>query len=554
MTKWNQKTIRTVKIVSFFIFLAYLFRLLGNQGIYPFLLGVLRSFIYLILFFVWGISLRNRIIQIQARRFLSVIAFLIVFWFLVRTMKFHFVSEVLYPNLFRHLWYSYYLPMMFIPLYTAFVALSMGKPEDYRLPGWKFLLGIPTAVLFLLVIFNDFHQMVFLFPEGDAAWSDEFYEYGFLYYVVIGWLVFCGVFILVTLYRKCRIPGSRKRILLPGIPIIVLLFYFVLHYSEGEWFRVVAGDVTAVICLMYAATIELCIQCGLIQANTHYKELFDASTVGAQILDEKQQVCLTSQTSRPMEEDLVCQVIKGPVLQEDGMRISSAPIHGGYVVWAEDMSPLLKVLSELKEVKENLEDSNGILEEENAVKAREAHIMEQDRLYTMIQNETRKQIDLMDQLILQVEKEIEEEKQIGLLKKMLVIGAYLKRRSNLVFLTDKTPLLDPKEIWLTFGESMENLEMYGVTCGLDVKVTSPVLGIHLMTMYDFLEEIMERSLDCMTTLIACVVEKDDGYWLTINTDATVDFSDFTGKGIQVRQDEDKEWKLSLFLRRGGDET
>ena len=219
----------------------------------------------------------------------------ILFWFLVRTMKFHFVSEVLYPNLFRHLWYSYYLPMMFIPLYTAFVALSMGKPEDYRLPGWKFLLGIPTAVLFLLVIFNDFHQM-------------------------------------------------------------------------------------------YAVTIELCIQCGLIQANTHYKELFDASTVGAQILDEKQQVCLTSQTSRPMEEDL-------------------------------------------------------------------------------------------------------------------------------------TPLLDPKEIWLTFGESIEKLEMYGVTCGLDVKVTSPVLGIHLMTMYDFLEEIIERSQDCMTTLIACVIEKDDGYWFTINTDA-----------------------------------
>ena len=334
----------------------------------------------------------------------------ILFWFLVRTMKFHFVSEVLYPNLFRHLWYSYYLPMMFIPLYTAFVALSMGKPEDYRLPGWKFLLGIPTAVLFLLVIFNDFHQMVFLFPEGDVAWSDKNYEYGFLYYVVIGWLVFCGVFILVTLYRKCRIPGSRKR-------------------------------------------------------------------------------------------------------------ISSTPIHEGYVVWAEDMSPLLKVLSELKEVKENLEDSNGILEEENAVKAKEAHILEQDRLYTMIQNETRKQIDLMDQLISQVEKEIDEEKKICLLKKMLVIGAYLKRRSNLVFLTDKTPLLDPKEIWLTFGESIEKLEMYGVTCGLDVKVTSPVLGIHLMTMYDFLEEIIERSLDCMTTLIACVIEKDDGYWFTINTDA-----------------------------------
>ena len=33
-----------------------------------------------------------------------------------------------------YLWYGYYFPMLFIPLLCVLVALSLGKPENYRLP------------------------------------------------------------------------------------------------------------------------------------------------------------------------------------------------------------------------------------------------------------------------------------------------------------------------------------------------------------------------------------------------------------------------------------
>lgn len=41
--------------------------------------GIIRSLIYIFMFLIWGITLRNRIVQIQAKRFMTSIAGLIVF-------------------------------------------------------------------------------------------------------------------------------------------------------------------------------------------------------------------------------------------------------------------------------------------------------------------------------------------------------------------------------------------------------------------------------------------------------------------------------------------
>lgn len=553
MTKSDKKNIRTFCIVSTLLIIAYVMRIIGNSDIYPKLCGILRALIYIGLYIVWGFSLRNRIIQKQARRYMSAIAFLMVFWFLVRTTKYNFVSAELYPDIARYLWYLFYLPMLFIPMFAVFVALSMGNPHDYPLKKKNMLLYIPTIILFLLVITNDFHRLVFTFPADATVWLASDHGYAIGYYMVLGWMFICALMTLYELWKKRRI--FKKRIFFTIIPIIILVVYAILYYSNAEWVRFVAGDVTAIICLMYASILEICIRCGFIQANTHYRELFDASTVGVQIIDTDHKVFMSSKTAKPVDLQLLMQAEKAPVMMEDGVRLSGAPIHGGYVVWTEDMSPLLKVLDELKEVKENLEDGNAILEEENAVKAREAHIAEKERLYNIIQKDTAKQISLMDKLIEQTEESDDDEERVRLLKKMLVIGAYLKRRSNLVFLADKMSSMEPKELELTFGESLDNLEMYGITCGFYSELTKPVLSVHIIAMYDFFEEITERSLDCMSTLTVYAGSTKEGVFITINTDSRANLSGLLAdSGIYTAvQDDDGEWKLTLTFGKEGDD-
>ncbi|MDD6394722.1 MAG: hypothetical protein PUB37_00830, partial [Firmicutes bacterium] len=438
MGKTNKKALLTGFVVAALILIAYSCRFIGNNGFYATQTGLLRSFIYIFLFAAWGVSAYNRIIQTRIRRYLATVAFLMVFWFVIRTLKYHFISEELYPNIARYLWYLYYLAMLFIPLLAVLVAMSIGKAEDSPLPMKAVFLYIPTVFLFLLVITNDLHQLVFTFPADAAVFTDDDYCYGIGYYLVAAWLSICALTMLGVMGKKRRVSGSRKLIFLPCVPLIALLLYQIFHFSGVLWLRVVFGDMTAIICLMYAATLEICIQCGFIQANTHYVDLFHASTIGVQITDKEYQVLLSSGTAKNIDAKTLAQTEHGPVMLEGGIRLSGAPIRAGHVVWTEDVSPLINVLTELEEAKEELEDANSILDEEHALKKREAHIMEQDRLYNIIQRDTARQIHLMDDLISQVETADNDGERKRLLQKMLVIGAYLKRRSNLVFLSDKS--------------------------------------------------------------------------------------------------------------------
>ena len=550
MQKLNLKKHRAFFCVAFAVTAAAVLRQIGFQVEAPFnwLFSFFRSVIYIMLFAAWGISVCRRIIQPQVRRYLTAISALMVFWVTARTLR-HLFAET--PWTLRHLWYLYYLPMLFIPLLALFVALSLGKPDNFRLPKWTALLYIPTAALLLLVLTNDLHQLVFRFPEDAVVWMNE-YRYGIVYFPVVGWMVLCALTALVIMLVKCRVPNSRKVLVLPFVPVVLSVIYGALYIFQLPWLRLIAGDVTVVFCLLIAATLESCIQCCLIQSNTHYRELFDASTVGAQITDPEYHVVLSSRAAQEVNIETLRQTQQAPVMLEGGIRLSGAPVRGGHVLWTEDVSELLEVLEELQDVKDSLEDNNALLRAEYTLKAREAHIAEQDRLYNIIQRETAPRIKLLAELTDAFETMGDEAQRKQILGKMAVIGAYLKRRSNLIFLADKTPLFQEKELHLTFGESMDNLELCGITCGLLSELEGPVEARQLMKMYDLFEEIVERSIDTMTTITVWIGPADGALRITVNTDSAADLSPLVSDSVSALRDEDGEWQLCMVLRAGGE--
>lgn len=90
-----------------------------------------RGAVYIALLSVWGVSIYIRTIQTSLRSYLLSIAFLLMFWVLVRTVKYSFVqSEVIS----RLLWYCYYIPILVIPLLAVYLAMSMGHSEEYAIP------------------------------------------------------------------------------------------------------------------------------------------------------------------------------------------------------------------------------------------------------------------------------------------------------------------------------------------------------------------------------------------------------------------------------------
>lgn len=190
MTDRRKKEFLTSGIVVLAVILAYSFRLVGRGDFYPTLFSYLRSFIYIGLYAAWGLSVRQRIVQRQVGRYLTAVSVLIIIWFTFRSAKYFIFWQ---PDAMRYLWYLFYLPMLFVPMLALLIAMSLGKPDSYRLPRATAALWLVSGTLLALVLTNDLHQFVFTFPVDAAVWSDTNHGYGFGYFAVIGWQVACAV-------------------------------------------------------------------------------------------------------------------------------------------------------------------------------------------------------------------------------------------------------------------------------------------------------------------------------------------------------------------------
>ena len=326
MAKPNKSTMQAGVLIAAVIVCAILARVFGNLGYAPAILGLIRTMLYIGLYMAWGVSVRKRVVQAQVRKCLTAVSVLTVFWFVVRSMKYYFVFD---PGMTRYLWYLYYLPMLFIPLLGVYVSVSLGKPERFQLK-WSLLLYIPTMLCLLLVLTNDFHQLVFTFPTGEV-WSDENNGYVPGYYIVIGWEIVCALTAFIMMVIKCRISPRKKH-----LPIIILgtsIVYAFIYSSGVRWMRIIGGDITAVQCLMFTAVFESCIQCGLIQTNTGYDTLFEVGTFGAQIVDTENRTHYAAANAPKLSEEAICEAEIGTVRLDKNTLLKSSRINGGHVLW-----------------------------------------------------------------------------------------------------------------------------------------------------------------------------------------------------------------------------
>lgn len=162
MVEGRKKALISGGIILLAVFAAYIFRLIGRGCFYPTLFSYLRSFIYIGMFAAWGLSVRQRIVQKQVRRYLTGVSLLLILWFTLRSAKYFIFWQ---PNVIRYLWYLYYLPMLFVPTLALLIAMSLGKPDKYKLPKSVWLLFAVSGALLILVLTNDLHQLVFSFSK-----------------------------------------------------------------------------------------------------------------------------------------------------------------------------------------------------------------------------------------------------------------------------------------------------------------------------------------------------------------------------------------------------
>lgn len=546
MSLLRKRKYGVVLLVAVLMICAICARVAARYGYYAEVLSIVRALIYIGLLAAWGISVQTRIIQTQVRRYLLVIAGLMLLWLTLRTVKYntyHMTAE-------RFLWYGYYLPMLFIPVLAVLVALSLGKPENYRLPKWTHFLYLPSALLFLLVLTNDPHQLVFFFPTGVLSTRE--YDYGIGYYVVLAWMVLCAAAALAIILAKCRIPQSRRYLWLPVVPFALALGYCAAYIKGVYWVWLLAGDLTVSMCLIITAIFESCIQCSLIQSNTHYAELFHASTIGALITDRDFSVACAAENARSVDSQTLMAAAESPVVTADGIRISEAPIRWGHVFWEDDISPMLAVLKEMDDTREELQSYGSILQAENAQKARRKKLEEQERLYRAMQEKAAAPAVRLSNLAKALQGVQDADAARFLLWKMTVIGAYLKRRSNLIFLADRDGMVPVSEVALCLNESMDNLRLHVRRCASRLDFEGELRLETAAALYDFFEAAIELAMDDLSGAAANVTRKEDACVLSLMLQCGTDLTSLRAAYPDAFvENEDGVWYCTLSVREGG---
>ena len=493
MTKRETKTV-VVASVALLIFLAMFYERLHDMIADPFLrsaFNIVTNTAEIVSVMLWCVSVKNRIINKQICRYLICVGALMCFWLFIRAIKWYFVGK--FDDVTRYLWYMFYIPMILIPLFGVFIASSIGKPENYRLPGkWK-LLFIPAFVLIILILTNDFHRLAFDFPNGIYYFNHD-YTYNIVFYLNFAWFTILGAIFIITMLVKCRVPGRRAFQKMPAIVFICATVFWIVYYLGFRGCDLVAMD-----CLMITLLLESSIQSGLIRSNQKYNELFEKTSIAVRIIDNEYNTCFASANAKSFSKLVMMKAVKKPV-DKGSSRISSSPISGGYVLWQEDVSKIKELMYKLRETQEQLNENNELLRAENELKEKKAKIDEKNRLYDRITREVAVQLKKAEGLIQQAERNSAEAE--GIFAELCVLNAYIKRRGNLLLLNEDYYFINSKELEYCITESLDNIRINDVyvalngSCECNMSVESAVL------MYDLFEKAVEQLLHSMT---ACCV-------------------------------------------------
>lgn len=505
----NKKRISGYSICLFFFFLAGFFQMIDDllPDFWHVLFSLLAHVILLSLVIFWGVSIIHRIIRKDLRLYLLIIAIFILFFLVVRMIKYGLTKNDDILN--RYLWYSYYVSQCLIPPTLLLASLSIETKDGKPLKKTWFLIFIPAIILLSLIYTNDLHQLAFIFEYSENDFS---YKHGIVFYLAIIWEILITIISIIIMIIKCQVSACRKKIWIPIFTFLGCVFISTICFLVN----ISSFKIPELLCFSCILIIESCIDIGLIPSNINYEKYFYHSMCSAFITDENLQVIYRSKSSLSLDKEQLKAAIISPIMVNKNTRFYGTKIHGGYTFRSEDLSLINEINIGLQEAKQQIKEENDIIEAENEMKKQSAKIDEQKKLYAKVETYTKDEINKLNNLLLL--KTINEEDFINKMRFACVLAAYIKRRSNLILLSKKDQLMDVDELALSINESISYLSLTNIECFLDFnlkgKINSDILG----TIYDFFEMCVVIDRYLQASFLVHLFQKEKNIIIRIESD------------------------------------
>ncbi len=139
----------------------------------------------------------------------------------------------------------------------------------------------------------------------------------------------------------------------------------------------------------------------------------------------------------------------------------------------------------------------------NSQKAIWLKLSEQNRLYDKIETVTARQLARIQEYLIALKATDDIDTARRLLKHIVVLGTYIKQRSNLVFVCDKAEDIDTTELRLSLFESAESLRLSDIRCAVQIADTAKISPASAVAIYDAFEAIIEATLPGLQEILFC---------------------------------------------------
>lgn len=196
------------------------------------------------------------------------------------------------------------------------------------------------------------------------------------------------------------------------------------------------------------------------------------------------------------------------------------------------MRPLIELRTKLSENKTKIKNDKEKLQEAYLIQKKLNELTEKNRIYDELETKYGKQIARIGQLLKQCEGAEPVEIQ-NLLKRILLLGTYIKRGANLYFLGLEYELLPQQELRLTVDEAVRVMTVCGTECSVVYHTTKSVLSSEVARLFDLLKIVAETTIDGLHSLFISVSDRE----MDLSVECAADLSFLVSSNVTVKQED-----------------
>ncbi|MBQ1849005.1 MAG: hypothetical protein II139_01395 [Lachnospiraceae bacterium] len=494
------------KMIAWFV-VAVAIAALHTSAVLPNLLHLhdIHTLVYASIVIAWGFLVHQRINNRLARQHLVAASVFMFILFLSRLVRWICFGDS--PVVMEYAWYAYYVSFTGVTLCCFLAALCVGKSEKDRplhVAKWLWLLQIGLSVLALT---NSFHELFFHFRDE----THEKYDYGILLYLCLALGAVFAIATMATIIRRCQIAALRKYAFIPSVGMFffagLIAWYYIIGGSP-KLFGHSLYNLQEVFCLMFIFPFESMIQLGIMPGNSRYALFFEQSPISARIEDNAGEIVYESKAHAAIAQNLA--------EKSENERRNEKTVHGGKIIWFEDLTAIRQLDEEIQKVTEQLEEENDLIRQENEIRAERISYETKNRLYDKIAGAVREKALAIDGILTQLVQNggVNSKEQ---LTRAMILGAYVKRMGNMMLIMEESEKISSKELGNAVRESLEYFGLTGLLTDFQELGERRLPAKAILLAYDLLETLLESEFGMDSLVIFLDARK--GFTFRILLDA-----------------------------------